>query len=252
MVGGSGDLDAVVSEFEREFSAAEEGLILPAPDVGVSTNTREPLGNLEDFSALFEFLHVTPPPSGARVGEGVVPIDEVGEALAGFEGLREVNAHHGVDNTVLEFSATCIGELIDLETAIESFFEKERFEGIILRLAEFWSLAALMAQGARSVFVPVELHPNILQGMRRLVVVDDAALTCEKVFTFFKGDLEIVIGPLLPVFRARGSGSDTGFRRSGPDFFKLAKGVIVILNRVSKEGGNESKKDGGDLHKSRG
>ena len=47
MVGGDGQLDVVVAEFEREFAGTEELLVLPAVGIVVGRHAREPLGDFE-------------------------------------------------------------------------------------------------------------------------------------------------------------------------------------------------------------
>ena len=42
---------------------------------------------IEDFPTFFKFLHIATSPTRARVGDGVVPIDTIGEFLAGLEWL---------------------------------------------------------------------------------------------------------------------------------------------------------------------
>ena len=75
MVVGCRDGDLVVTEFEGEFTATEEGFVLPSPNVGVGAEAREPLGDFENLSALFELLHIAPAPSRTGVRNDVVPGD---------------------------------------------------------------------------------------------------------------------------------------------------------------------------------
>src|SRR5450830_859556 len=49
VVGGDGQLDVVVAEFEGEFARAQELLVLPAVDVVVGRHAGEPLGDFVDI-----------------------------------------------------------------------------------------------------------------------------------------------------------------------------------------------------------
>ena len=100
MVVWSGDLDPVVSKLEREFTAPKKSFVLPSSNIGIGANTWIPLSNFENFPTLLEFFHIAASPTRTGVGDGVVPINTIGELLAGLKRLGQVNPHHGVDNPV--------------------------------------------------------------------------------------------------------------------------------------------------------
>ena len=99
----------------------------------------------------------------------------------------------------------------------------------------------MVAHGTRSELVPVELHPEILEGMGRAIVIGNSLLSGEEVFLLIQSDLDVIIGALLPILRSGSSRCDTGFRGGRPDFLELAEGVVVELDWV----GTNNRSQGG-------
>ena len=62
-------------------------------------------------------------------------------------------------------------------------------------------------------------------------------------------NLDVVICALLPVFWTRGTGGDAGLGRGWPDFFQLAKGVLVELDRVGEGWQGQNEEEEGKLHR---
>ena len=59
-----------------------------------------------------------------------------------------------------------------------------------------------MPHGTGGVFVPVELHPEVAQGVRRFIVIGDRLGAGEMILFLIEADLDIVVGALLPVLWA--------------------------------------------------
>ena len=59
VVGGDGDRDVIVTEFEGELARAQELGVMPALIVRIDSQTREPLGGQEDAIAVLSGLGET-------------------------------------------------------------------------------------------------------------------------------------------------------------------------------------------------
>ena len=177
-----------------------------------------------------------------------MPTNPVGELLAGFERLGEINPHHGVDDALLELAPSVIGQGVDLEATVECFPEKEGFKGFVGHLAQRRRLAGLVPHRSGSVFIPVELHPDIPQGMGRAIVINNASGAREEVLLLFKIDLKVVVGPLLPIFGSGSSGGNPRLGGRGPNLLHLTERVLVKFDGMGEARGNEPEKNESNLH----
>ena len=79
-------------------------------------------------------------------------------------------------------------------------------------------------------------------------MIDDLGGAGELVLFLVELDLDVVVGPLLPVFGAGCSGGDSVFGRSGPNFFQLPKWIVVKLDVMSQRIEETTEKYESDLH----
>ena len=106
----------------------------------------------------------------------------------------------------------------------------------------------MVAERAWCEFIPIQLHPEVFQSVRRLVVIDNLGGAGELVLLLVELDLDVVVGPLLPVFGAGCSRGDSVFGRSGPNFLQLAKWIVVKLDGMSQRIEEGAEKYECDLH----
>ena len=96
---GYGDAELVVPELQRELPAPKKGLVLPSVDIGVGRHSRKPLRNLVDGDVILEDLQLAP--STHDLGRDVVvPVDLKRKRPPRPERLRQLDAHHRVDDAV--------------------------------------------------------------------------------------------------------------------------------------------------------
>ena len=61
-----------------------------------------------------------------------------------------------------------------MKSAVEFIFQEHALEAVERDGAEGGRRGGLVAHRTGGVFVPVELHPEVLQGVRRFVVINNA------------------------------------------------------------------------------
>ncbi len=102
-------LDFVVTEFERELSAPKKLLVVPAIVVGVGDEPRKPLSEEVNVGVVVLEVFVSIASADPLVVDNVEgPIDGEGVAVARLEGIRQVDAHHRIHNSVFQRPSPCV------------------------------------------------------------------------------------------------------------------------------------------------
>ena len=98
---GDADADQVVAKFQSELTAPQVLLVLPAVGVGEGHEPRKPLGDLVNVIPIF-FKMLAAGAATDHVGiiDLIIPIDFEFENLAWWQRLRQVDAHHRLDDSV--------------------------------------------------------------------------------------------------------------------------------------------------------
>ena len=91
--------------------------------------------------------------------------------------------------------------------------------------------------------VLVQLHPQVGQGVGRIVVVGDGARAGDGALVLVQRGAQLVVGALLPVGVARGAGCGAGARRGGQQLVELAELVVEAVGGVGA--GGQGKQEGG-------
>jgi hypothetical protein len=86
---------------------------------------------------------------------------------------------------------------------------------------------AVVRVGAEHVLV--QLHPQVVQRVRRVVVVGDGLAAADGALRFVQRGADLVVGALLPVGVARGAGGGAGVGGRGQQFVELAELVVEWL-----------------------
>ncbi len=263
MVRRHGQVDLVIAEFEREFAAAQELLVVPAFVVRIDHHAREPLGEQEDVvpalaRIIGEVLVTRTRVDGVFLDDVERPLDDKFARLTRSQRCWQIDPHQRADDGVRQLSARQRGHGADVIAILvvgHCLLAAQLLEGQLGRLAAGTQrhlrpappgAAERIGQfGHRIGFedVLIKLHPQPRQAVRRIVGVPhrrargDAALG----FVQFGGDL--VVDLLLPVFmprRAAGVAIGVGVRQ---DLVQLTELVFVIalglLHALSVSGDGE-------------
>ena len=172
MVGRRGDLDPVVAELERELAASEKLLVLPAGVIRVGRHAREPLRDLVDVVlVLLEIFEPAARADFARVDDVVPPAQLERRRAAGLERLRQVDAHHGADDRVVEILPSRILHVPDFETALEIIDVEDPLHVLKRRAAlEARRRAHRVSIGVLREAILVELQPEVVERVQRAIV----------------------------------------------------------------------------------
>ena len=137
------------------------------------------------------------------VVDGKMPRHLKLQHLSGFQRLRQIHPHHGIDHGVLEGLAV-LDHLVDGESArkvVEEIFQA-------FRRHFFWKRVAarnFLVDAVGVLLVLVQLQPNILQHIGGIVRVRDGSVPLQGVGVFVQPNFQIVIRLLLVVRRTRGA-----------------------------------------------
>ena len=208
MVIGSRDADGVVTQFQCEFSRPQELLVLPTSGIGVSTKTREPLGDFVDVVSVFfeQFTSRTTADEFAFI-DLVVPVNLKLKSLTCRQGRRQVNSHHGFNDRVFQI---VVGLQIlagsDVETAVENFFRQQALHcshrntiETERAASETTSGSTTIRGGLRSKDIAVELQPQILELVGAVVGVANFLRATQRLIFIVKRNRNLIVDLLLPV-----------------------------------------------------
>ena len=114
--------NAIISKFEREFSATKKLFVMPATIVGVGSHAWKPLGHFINEIIIFGEILIT------AAGTNQLGIDDVigpgngkMHRFAGFQRKRQINAHHGFDDGMAQVSSRSILDGMNACLAIKRF-----------------------------------------------------------------------------------------------------------------------------------
>jgi hypothetical protein len=243
---GHGDGDAVVAELQGEFAAAQVLLVLPAVDVGVGRQAREPLGHFEDAVLLrvLEHLVAGAAPDLARVVDPVVPVDRQVEVVAGMERRGQVHAHHRAHDRVGKVAAGSVAHGGDARAAVELLAPQHAPDRFERRVVEGARAGGHHRVGVRREQVHVELHPQVAQHVGGPIPVADHLGALERPRGFIELDLDRIVHLLLPVAAAGRSGRGSLLVGRRQDLLQLSELVRLGGGRaravLAREGESEA------------
>ena len=223
---GHGDRKVVVAELEGELALPLELLVLPPVVVGVRRHPREPLGDLVDRHPVVEDLVARSRPHRGAGDDRGVPVDVEDDGVPRLHRLGQVDSHHRAVDHVRQGDAVRGLDPRDLRAPVEV----ELLELLTHPPGGLVAPEVRRGGGEASERVPLEavlvdLHPEIVQSMRALVVVGDGLGTFESMGDRIEPHPDVVIGPLLPVVGARGA-------RGQPDLVRRGKQVVDLLEGI--------------------
>lgn len=179
-----GDVHLEVAEVGVELAVADVGERVPAVDIVVLGDVREPLGIFEDRALLNRLCAHAAQVRGHVEAEGHLEF----EGLARGDGLGQLDAGEGVVDLESEIGARG-AEVGDVVPAVE---------GAEVGGHHAARGAALRAERIGLEEVLLELEPEVLKLVRRVVVVGDGHRRVEALGLGLQLGLDDVIGPLLP------------------------------------------------------
>ena len=223
VITGNVDANAVVSEWKSKLAHAQKLLVLPAHIVSINCHAREELSQgIQGVVFLLEMLVTGPSAVLHAVVDGKMPRHLKLKHLSGFQRLRQIHPHHGIDHGVLEGLAV-LGHLVDGESAgkiVKEIFQS--FRGHFFRKGV--AACDFLVDAVGVLLVLVQLQPDIFQHVWGIVGVGDGTRPFQHVGVFVQPNFQIVIRLLLVVRRARGAAGRTvavwrwEFRSQLPEF----------------------------------
>ncbi len=131
------------------------------------------MGNGEEVVSVFgEILVTTPTTECHAIGDLVVPIDIEYKDLTGFKGLGKFHPHHGLVDHIIQLATVAVDDsgdlhaisivairLLDLVESSRTHASVHGVASLIIRIVD------------RAVFVFIQLQPEILQCIGRLIAV---------------------------------------------------------------------------------
>ena len=201
-----GQFHVVVPEVQGELTAAKELLVLPSFVVAVHHHAWVELRNGVDVVVLvLEVLVSTAAAVFHAVVDVVPPIDAELELVARLQGARQIDAHHGVVDGVVQALAGSVHHFLNLESTVKRRLEllqvAEVGAAVQRRFADFVTVAV---EGAH---VLVQLKPHVTKLVRAVVGVRDGFRPVDALGGVVEVDLHVVVCALLPVFVPGSSGS---------------------------------------------
>ncbi len=253
MVGRDRQRDVVVAEFQREFAVAEVLLVLPAVDVVIGRHAREPLGDFEQVVLVLfvEALVAHAAAQHAGLGDVELPFEREREARARLHRLRQVDAHHRLVDDVVQGTAGGVLDVGDLDAALEAAALEGEADRVELHAFRAAFLPGVARRNGRDVAVVriaaehvlVQLHPQVGEGVGRIVVIGDGAGAADGALVFVERRAQGVVGALLPVGVARRArGAARGGRRR-QQLVELAELVVELVGGVGAGGQGEGQGD---------
>ena len=144
VIGRYADRYVIVAELQRELTAAEKLLVVPALVVGVDDHAGKPLRNEEDIVAIGCKVFVTTPcPHRVFFDQPVVPVNAETDALTAGQRLCQIDAQQRADDRVRE-ALTAAFHPGDVVAAIEFGHELQLTQFVKRQLLAF-------AQGLRPI-----------------------------------------------------------------------------------------------------
>ena len=225
--------------------------MLPASRVVIGRHAREPLRHFEQGVLVVEDFIAGASAQHLLFIDAVIPVDPEDEVLARFQGLRQVDAHHGAVDNVLQRLAVRAFQGTDMEAALEVAAREDAAQAFELHRLVARRFGPRLARRRRAhaarvgiglVDILVQLQPQVAEGVGRLVMVGDAAAAGDFAFGFVQGGAYRVVGALLPVSVARRAGGGAVGIRGGQHFFELAELVVEWFGGESRHGKAQSQR----------
>ena len=220
--------------------------MLPTHIVSINRHAREELGQgVEGVVLLLEMLVTGPSAVLHAVVDGEMPRHLKLQHLSGFQRLRQIHPHHGIDHGVLEGLAV-LSHLVNGESAgkiVKEIFQS--FRGHFFRKGV--AARDFLVDAVGVLFVLVQLQPDVLQYVRGIVRIRDGTRPFQHVGVFVQPHFQIVVRLLLVVRRTRGAAGRTvavgswEFRSQLPEF-----GLVRAVKRDRLSGCGPSQAKGNE------
>ena len=176
--------------------------MLPSAVIHVCNQTRIVLCNRVQVVLIGIEIFVTASSAQTHaVVDVVVPINLERIRLSRLNRLRQVNAHHRLIHNVWQVFSSCICYFIELETTVEPRVQINEVVG--LHLIANLHLLNLRGVVVFRVDVLIELNPQVIQHIRRVVVIGDNLFTVDFLNVVVQTNLHFIIDLLLPVVCSR-------------------------------------------------
>ena len=161
----------------------------------------------------------------AGIRDQVVPGDRELEGRTRVERAREIDTHLGAVDDVIERAAVT-RDLGDLVTAVEGAHELLSAHAAIADARVGADRARELVVGIAAEAILVKLNPYVAQSFRRVVRVPDRFPPDDLALCLVEGDVDVVVGALLPVLGPWCTSCASVHVRVGQRLVELAKVVL--------------------------
>ena len=202
MIFGHGDFHMVISKVQGELTAPKELLILPTFVVGVNHHAREKLRDSVDIIVFFFEVFISAPATVFHaVVDVVIPRDVKNKVAPRLDGFGQINSHHRVVDRIRQGTPSLVPHVFNLESTVKRGFQSHDLAKTFpVAQIGFTDFVAIAIQGT---YILIQLHPDVAQFVWAVVDVKNAFFAINALIHIVQGDLDVVIGLLLPIFMAR-------------------------------------------------
>ena len=220
----------VITEGQGELSPAGELQMLPALEIAVNGHPREPLCDGIQIIAVFRKYLVTATSAYIRlIVEFVVPVNVEHELLTRLQGHRQIDPHHRLVDRVRKRFAEGIRHPGDVQPQTsQGLLHIHFFELTIRHPRRHLSGVIEIVIALGVVKVLIQLQPDITQYVRRIVVVCHRFAGRQMILRLIDLHTDVIVRPLLPVLRARGSTGRSVLVRRSQEIVELLEPVAMI------------------------
>jgi len=129
-----------------------------------------------------------------------------------------------------------VGDRLDVIAALKRSSGKHGLERLVVDPFHRWRRTCQQIVGIGPEAILVQLHPQIVQAMWRLIVIGDRLGARQTPFRVVQFDRDDVVSALLPVLRTRFTRSQTRLCRRGKNLVELTERIGVVAKILSWQG----------------